>query len=135
MVVAAGDSPEAQALLGAHRGLVGGATLRQYRGDDDVLGVPDGTVPADGRLLLRQPAHRARHGRDDADGGPHRTRPTAAASRTSGRCCNRICLADGVPLVNIVRRPEQVEMLREHRAPCTSATPSARRSSTTSPRR
>src|SRR5262249_60805231 len=37
---------------------------------------------------------------------------TAAASNL-GQMLNRICLADGVPLVNIVRRPEQVALLRE----------------------
>ena len=36
---------------------------------------------------------------------------TAAASNL-GQMLNRICLADGVPLVNIVRRPEQAELLR-----------------------
>jgi hypothetical protein len=37
---------------------------------------------------------------------------TAAASNL-GQMLNRICLADGVPLVNIVRRPEQVALLRD----------------------
>jgi hypothetical protein len=37
---------------------------------------------------------------------------TAAASNL-GQMLNRICLADGVPLVNIVRRPEQAQLLRE----------------------
>ena len=36
---------------------------------------------------------------------------TAAASNL-GQMLQRICLADGVPLVNIVRRPEQAELLR-----------------------
>jgi NADPH2:quinone reductase len=36
---------------------------------------------------------------------------TAAASNL-GQMLVKICLADGVPLVNIVRRPEQVELLR-----------------------
>ena len=40
---------------------------------------------------------------------------TAAASNL-GQMLNRICLADGVPLVNVVRRPEQAELLREQGA-------------------
>jgi NADPH:quinone reductase len=36
---------------------------------------------------------------------------TAAASNL-GQMLQRICLADGVPLVNIVRKPEQEELLR-----------------------
>ena len=37
---------------------------------------------------------------------------TAAASNL-GRMLNRICAEDGVALINIVRKPEQVELLRE----------------------
>ena len=37
---------------------------------------------------------------------------TAAASNL-GQMLNKICLADGVDLVNIVRKPEQEEILRE----------------------
>jgi len=40
---------------------------------------------------------------------------TAAASNL-GQMLNRICLADDVPLVNIVRRPEQAALLREQGA-------------------
>ena len=36
---------------------------------------------------------------------------TAAASNV-GQMLNRVCLADGIPLVNIVRSPEQVALLR-----------------------
>jgi NADPH2:quinone reductase len=47
---------------------------------------------------------------------------TAAASNL-GRMLVRICLADGVGLVNVVRRPEQVELLRS-----LGAVPAGRRS-------
>ena len=36
---------------------------------------------------------------------------TAAASNL-GQMLNRLCIADGIPLVNIVRSDEQVELLR-----------------------
>ena len=38
---------------------------------------------------------------------------TAAASNL-GQMLNRICLKDGIGLVNIVRKPEQAELLRAH---------------------
>jgi NADPH2:quinone reductase len=49
---------------------------------------------------------------------------TAAASNL-GQMLNRICLADGVPLVSIVRRPEQLELLRSQGADhvCDSSAP------------
>ena len=37
---------------------------------------------------------------------------TAAASNL-GQMLNRVCLADGIELVNVVRRPEQADLLRE----------------------
>ena len=42
---------------------------------------------------------------------------TAAASNL-GQMLNKLCIADGVPLVNIVRRPEQVEILKRLGAKC-----------------
>ncbi len=90
VVVAAGSSDEAQALLGRTVAIIGGATYAEYRC------LRRGHVPRPPRwhsacrrcVVLRQPAHRARDGRDDEDGGPHRAgshcrgiepRPDAAA--------------------------------------------------------
>jgi NADPH2:quinone reductase len=42
----------------------------------------------------------------------HRALVHTAAASNLGRMLNRICLKDGIDLVNIVRRPEQVELLR-----------------------
>jgi hypothetical protein len=52
---------------------------------------------------------------------------TAAASNL-GQMLNRVCLADGVPLVNIVRRPEQAALLRDLGAThvCDSSSPTFR---------
>ncbi len=52
---------------------------------------------------------------------------TAAASNL-GQMLNRICIADGVKLVNIVRKPEQAALLRAHRRRPGSATPARRAS-------
>lgn len=37
----------------------------------------------------------------------------ATAASNLGQMLNRICIADGIDLVNIVRKPEQVTLLRE----------------------
>ena len=50
---------------------------------------------------------------------------TAAASNL-GQMLNRICLADGIGLVNIVRKPEQEALLREQGAPHVVSTASPR---------
>jgi NADPH:quinone reductase-like Zn-dependent oxidoreductase len=42
----------------------------------------------------------------------HRALVHTAAASNLGQMLVKICLADGVPLVNIVRRPEQAELLR-----------------------
>jgi NADPH:quinone reductase len=44
---------------------------------------------------------------------------------------NRVCLADGIPLVNVVRRPEQADELRARPGRRTSSTAAPRRSRTT----
>ena len=50
---------------------------------------------------------------------------TAAASNL-GQMLNRVCIAEQIPLVNIVRKPEQEELLRaRRRAAASSATPAS----------
>ena len=90
VVVAAGSSDEAQALLGR--------TVGDHR-RRDVRGVPlrsRGAVPRPARrhrtragcVVLRQSPHRARHGGDDEDGGPSAHSCTLPRPRTSVRCCS-----------------------------------------------
>ena len=57
--------------------------------------------------LVRQPAHRARDARDDAPREDHTALVHTAAASNLGQMLVRLCLKDGVPLVNIVRKPEQ----------------------------
>jgi len=78
VVVAAGDSREAQALNGKTVAVIGGAMYSQYRcvRAKDCLVLPADATPADG-ASLRQSVDRAVDGRDDAHGGaqgagPHR---------------------------------------------------------------
>ena len=72
VVVAAGSSAAAQALLGKTVALLGGAMYAQYRTikEDQCLVLPPGTTAGRRRVVLRQPAHRARHGRDHAPRRP-----------------------------------------------------------------
>ena len=54
--------------------VAGGAMYAQYRVVNAAacLQLPDGATASDGAVVVRQPADRAGHGRDDAAGGPHR---------------------------------------------------------------
>jgi NADPH:quinone reductase len=112
-VVAAGSSPTAQALLGQTVGIASGAMYSQYRVVDaaSCLVLPEGTTARDGASNFVNPMTalgmvetmcRERH-----SGLVH----TAAASNL-GQMLVKLCLKDGVPLVNIVRKPEQEELLR-----------------------
>ena len=88
------------------------------------LELPDGTAPADGASAFVNPLTALgmveTMRREGHTGLVH----TAAASNL-GRMLNRICLEDGIPLVNIVRKPEQAALCGR-RAPtyvCNSTAP------------
>jgi NADPH:quinone reductase len=112
-VVAAGSSPAAQALLGRTVGIIGGAMYTQYRVVDaaSCLVLPEGSTARDGASNFVNPmtalamVETVRH--QGHSGLVH----TAAASNL-GQMLVKLCLKEGVPLVNIVRRPEQEKLLR-----------------------
>ena len=114
VVVAAGAAPDAQALIGRTVALIGGATYGEYRCVPAMgcLVLPDGTNPADGASCFVNPLTALSMVEVMRMEGHTALVHTAAASNL-GQMLVRICLADGVPLVNIVRRPEQVALLRE----------------------
>lgn len=126
VVVAAGSSPEAQALLGRRVGFLGGATYAEYclASPRMCLPLPDGAGSADGASSFVNPLTALgmveTMRREGHTGLVH----TAAASNL-GQMLNRICLADEVPLVNVVRRPEQAQLLRDQGAVhvCDSSAP------------
>src|SRR3954469_1890402 len=126
VVVAAGESPEEQALLGRTVGFLGGATYAEYclASPRMCLPLPEGTDPVDGASAFVNPLTALgmveTMRREGHTGLVH----TAAASNL-GQMLNRICLADGVPLVNLVRRPEQAALLRDQGAAhvCDSSEP------------
>lgn len=125
-VVAAGESPAAQALLGKTVGIAGGAMYSQYRVVNAAacLVLPDGATARDGASSFVNPLTALgmveTMRREGHSGLVH----TAAASNL-GQMLVKICRADGVPLVNIVRKAEQEEILRDLGAAhvCNSAAP------------
>jgi NADPH:quinone reductase len=112
-VVAVGSSPAAQALLGNTVGIAGGGMYAQYRAVDaaSCLVLPDGATARGGASSFVNPLTALgmleTMRREGHSGLVH----TAAASNL-GQMLVKVCQKDGVPLVNIVRKPEQAELLR-----------------------
>jgi NADPH2:quinone reductase len=126
IVVAAGDAPDAQALIGHMVSIVGGATYGEYRAVSTMLlmDLPDGTTAAQGASCFVNPLTALAMVETMRTEGHTALVHTAAASNL-GQMLNRICLADGVQLVNIVRKPEQAALLRDQgaRIVCDSSQP------------
>jgi NADPH2:quinone reductase len=113
MVVAAGNSEAAQALLGKTVALVGGAMYAQYRTVDgeDCLVLPEDATAADGASCFINPLTALGMVETMRREGHTALVHTAAASNL-GQMLNRICLKDKIGMVNIVRSAKQEEMLR-----------------------
>jgi NADPH:quinone reductase len=113
VVVAAGASEAAQALLGKTVAVLGGAMYAQYRciAADQCLVLPAGATPADGASSFVNPLTALGMVETMRREGHSALVHTAAASNL-GQMLNRICIADGVALVNIVRKPEQADLLK-----------------------
>ena len=113
IVVAAGNSAAAQALLGKTVALVGGAMYAQYRtiNAEDCLVLPPGATPARGASCFVNPLTALGMVETMRREGHTALVHTAAASNL-GQMLNRICLNDKIGLVNIVRSGTQQEMLR-----------------------
>ena len=113
VVVAAGASEAAQALLGKTVAVLGGAMYAQYRciAADQCLVLPAGATPADGASSFVNPLTALGMVETMRREGHSALVHTAAASNL-GQMLNRICMADGVALVNIVRKPEQADLLK-----------------------
>ena len=113
VVVKAGSSASAQSLLGKKVAMLGGAMYAQYRciNVEDCLQLPDDATPAEGASCFVNPmtvlgmVETMRH-----EG--HKAIVHAAAASNLGLMLNRICIKDEIPLVNIVRKQEQVDLLK-----------------------
>lgn len=113
-VVATGSSPAAAALQGRTVAVAGGAMYSQYRVVDAAacLVLPDGVDAAAGASSFVNPMTVLGMVETMRMEGHTGLVHTAAASNL-GQMLNRVCQEDGVPLVNVVRRPEQARMLRD----------------------
>jgi NADPH2:quinone reductase len=113
VVVAAGSSPAAQALLGRTVAVIGGAMYTQYRSIPvaQCIRLPEGTTPAEGASSFVNPLTALGMVETMRREGHKALVHTAAASNL-GQMLNRICIQDGIGLVNIVRRKEQEDILR-----------------------
>jgi NADPH2:quinone reductase len=113
VVVAAGSSAAAQALLGKSVSAVGGAMYSQFRclpvAQTQVL--PEGTTPADGASWFVNPLTALGMTETMRSEGHTALVHTAAASNL-GQMLQKVCLKDGIALVNIVRSAAQAELLR-----------------------
>lgn len=110
-VVAAGRN--VKALEGRLVGAIGGGMYADYRklSGKDVVLLPDGATAADGASMFVNPLT-ALGFVETARGEGHKAIVHAAAASNLGRMLQKICLADGIPLVNIVRSEKQVEIMR-----------------------
>lgn len=113
-VVAAGSSPAAQALMGKMVAVIGGGTYRQYHcvNVKSCLALKEGTTAKQGASSFVNPLTAlAMVETMRAEG--HKAIIHAAAASSLGQMLNRICMADGIDLINIVRKDEQEQLLRD----------------------
>ncbi|MGV1683151.1 zinc-binding dehydrogenase [Sphingopyxis sp. NJF-3] len=113
LVVKAGSSPEAQALLGKTVALIGGEIYAEYRclPAQMCMALPDGTDPRDGASCFVNPLTSLAFTETMRMEGHSALVHTAAASNL-GQMLVKICAKDDIPLVNIVRSEAQVALLK-----------------------
>ncbi|WP_315775001.1 MULTISPECIES: zinc-binding dehydrogenase [unclassified Bradyrhizobium] len=113
VVVKTGPSDAAKALMGRTVAAIGGAMYSQYRclKVSECLPLPAGTTPAEGASCFVNPLTSLGMTETMRREGHTALVHTAAASNL-GQMLNKICLKDGIPLVNIVRSADQAELLR-----------------------
>jgi NADPH2:quinone reductase len=126
-VIAAGSSPAAQALMGKTVAAIGGAMYAQYRTVHAAtcLPLPAGTTAEQGASCFVNPLTALGMTETMRREGHKAIVHTAAASNL-GQMLLKLCLKDDIGLVNVVRKPEQAELLRGLGAKfvCDSSAPS-----------
>lgn len=113
IVIAAGASPAAQALLGKTVAMLGGSLYAEYRclPVQMCMVLPDGTAPEDGASCFVNPLTSLAFAETMKMEGHSAIVHTAAASNL-GQMLVKICAKDGIPLVNIVRSAAQADLLK-----------------------
>lgn len=114
VVIRTGSSDAAKALMGKTVAMIGGAMYAQYRTLKvrECLPLPDGTTPAEGASCFVNPLTALGMTETMRREGHKALVHTAAASNL-GQMLNKICIKDGIPLVNIVRSKEQADILHK----------------------
>jgi len=113
VVVEGGSSQDAQGLVGKTVAVLGGAMYSQYRcvKVNQCLVLPDGASTADGASCFVNPLTAlGMIGTMRREG--HKALVHTAAASNLGQMLNRLCIADQVGLVNIVRKKEQEDVLK-----------------------
>src|ERR1700712_2323360 len=111
VVVKAGAN--VQALMGKTVAILGGAMYAQYRTlkASDCLLLPAGTTAGEGASCFVNPLT-ALGMTETMRRENHSALVHTAAASNLGQMLVKLCLADGIPLVNVVRKPDQEELLR-----------------------
>jgi NADPH:quinone reductase-like Zn-dependent oxidoreductase len=114
VVVKAGSSDAAKALMGKTVSMIGGAMYAQYRciRVSECQALPAGTTAAEGASWFVNPLTALGMTETMRREG-HKALVHAAAASNLGQMLNKICLKDGIALVNIVRSQEQADILRK----------------------
>src|SRR5438067_7122932 len=112
VVIRTGSSDAAKALMGKTVAMIGGAMYAQYRTLKvrECLPLPAGTTPAEGASCFVNPLTALGMTETMRREGHKALVHTAAASNL-GQMLNKICIKDGIALVNIVRSKEQADIL------------------------
>jgi NADPH:quinone reductase-like Zn-dependent oxidoreductase len=113
VVVKAGSSDAAQALLGKTVSLIGGGMYTRYRLSKvtDCEPLPAGTTAAEGASWFVNPLT-ALGMTETMKAEGHKALVHTAAASNLGQMLNKICQEDGIGLVNVVRSAEQAKLLR-----------------------
>ncbi|MBX9649834.1 MAG: zinc-binding dehydrogenase [Xanthobacteraceae bacterium] len=113
-VIRTGSSDAAKALMGKLVSVIGGAMYTQYRTVKarDVMPLPAGTTAADGASWFVNPLT-ALGMTETMRRENHKALVHTAAASNLGQMLNKICIKDGIALVNIVRSKEQADILHK----------------------
>ena len=114
VVIRSGSSDGAKALMGKIVACVGGAMYTQYRvlKVRDVMELPAGATAADGASWFVNPLT-ALGMTETMRRENHKALVHTAAASNLGQMLNKICIKDGIGLVNIVRSKEQADILHK----------------------